>query len=77
MQSLHQKLLDHDKAKRTIVVDRTAEVPNATDHDDDIAEAIYDAVCDGEGRATPYYLRHHLAKRGLVIVEISKAGASA
>lgn len=36
--------------------------------DDLIAEAIYDAACDGEGRATAEHLRHHLAKRGLKII---------
>lgn len=49
-------------------------VPRKTDLDDEISEALYDAVCDGEGRATPYYLRHHLAERGLVIVEASRLG---
>lgn len=36
--------------------------------DDDIDEALQDAVSDGEGRITPYYLRHHLDKHGLRIV---------
>jgi len=42
-------------------------VPNSTEYDDDIQEAYYDAVGDGEGRLTPYYLRYHLAKHGLFI----------
>ncbi len=36
--------------------------------DEDLDEAIQDAVADGEGRATPHYLKTHLAARGLVIV---------
>lgn len=39
------------------------------DHDA-IDEAIYDAVCDGEGRASAEGLLHHLMKRGLTIVKI-------
>lgn len=37
------------------------------DHDA-INEAIYDAVCDGEGRANAKDLLHHLNKRGLFII---------
>jgi hypothetical protein len=36
--------------------------------DDDINEALSDAVCDGEGRVTALNVRHHLEKRGLRIV---------
>ena len=39
------------------------------DHDA-INEAIYDAVCDGEGRANARDLLHHLKKRGLTIVAL-------
>ena len=39
---------------------------------DDIAEALYDASCDGDGRPRPDALAHHLAKRGLVIVEAQR-----
>jgi hypothetical protein len=37
-----------------------------------INEALYDAICDGDGRPHPDALAHHLAKRGLVIVEASR-----
>ena len=37
-----------------------------------IDEALYDAICDGEGRPRPDALAHHLALHGLVIVEASK-----
>jgi hypothetical protein len=40
--------------------------------DDAIKEAMYDAICDGEGHSNAFYLKHHLAKHGLVIVEASK-----
>lgn len=43
-------------------------VPDKTDLDDDIREALDDAVSDGEGRLSAYYVRHHLAKRGLKII---------
>ena len=39
---------------------------------DDIAEALYDASCDGDGRPRPDALARHLAKRGLVIVEAAR-----
>lgn len=39
------------------------------DRRDAINEAFYDAICDGEGRGDADHLVHHLAKRGLVIVE--------
>lgn len=42
---------------------------------DAIDEALYDAVCDGEGRATAKHLEHHFAKRGLAIVPVSQAAA--
>ena len=51
-------------------------VPKETDLDDDIKEAIDDSFCDGEGNSSAYYLRHHLAKHGLVIVEASKWDAA-
>lgn len=35
---------------------------------DDLAEAISDAVSDGEGRCYPDYLIQHLARRGMRIV---------
>ena len=37
-----------------------------------IAEALYDAICDGDGRPRPDALAHHLAKHGLVIVEAQR-----
>jgi hypothetical protein len=40
-----------------------------TAFDDEIKTAMYDAVCDGEGHSTAFYLKRHLAKHGLVIVE--------
>lgn len=36
--------------------------------DDDLADAISDAIADGEGRITPALLTHHLRKHGLEIV---------
>jgi len=41
-------------------------------NDDEIKTAMYDAICDGEGHSNAFYLKHHLAKHGLVIVEASK-----
>lgn len=38
------------------------------DNDDDIREAMYDAACDAEGGLSAYYLRRHLEKRGLMVV---------
>jgi hypothetical protein len=40
--------------------------------DDEITHAMYDAICDGEGHSSAYYLKHHLAKHGLVIVEAAR-----
>ena len=41
------------------------------DRDEAINEALYDAVCDGEGRPRADALAHHLAKHGFVIVEMN------
>lgn len=51
-------------------------VPRDTELDDRILDAIYDALCDADGHPSPYYLRHHLAKRGLLIVEADKYSAA-
>lgn len=48
--------------------DPSEELDKLDEYDDDINEAIYDATCDCEGRASARYLRFHLAKRGLKIV---------
>ncbi len=41
----------------------------ATDEDnDDIDEAMSDAICDGDGRLYARHVRHHLAKHGLELV---------
>jgi hypothetical protein len=40
--------------------------------DDEITHAMYDAICDGEGHSNAFYLKHHLAKHGLVIVEAAR-----
>lgn len=45
------------------------ELDRNDDMDDDIREAMYDAACDAEGTLSPRYLRYHLAKRGLKIIE--------
>lgn len=38
--------------------------------EDDIYEAIQDAISDSEGLLTPYYLLHHLRKKDMTIVEL-------
>lgn len=40
---------------------------------DEIAEAIFDATCDGDGRAQPDGLVRNLAKHGLKIVQDTPA----
>ena len=40
--------------------------------DDTIKTSMYDAICDAEGHASAFFLKHHLAKRGLVIVEAAR-----
>jgi hypothetical protein len=42
--------------------------------DDTIKTAMYDAICDADGKASVFFLKHHLAKHGLVIVEGAKYG---
>lgn len=54
---------------------KIVEEPALADFADDIDEALYDAVCDGEGRANAKYLCRHLATRGLVIVSAQKYDA--
>ena len=39
------------------------------DYDDEINEAISDAICNGDGRSTARGLRYELAKRDLIIVK--------
>lgn len=46
--------------------------PEALARDEAINEALYDAICDGDGRPRANALAHHLAKHGLVIVEASR-----
>lgn len=54
------------------MLDRAA----ALARDEAINEALYDAVCDGDGRPRADALSHHLAKHGFVIVEASKWDAA-
>lgn len=49
-------------------------VPIETELDDDIKEAIDDSYWDSEGDSSAYHIRHHLAMRGLLIVEADKYG---
>ena len=51
-------------------------VPDETELDDDIHDAISDAIADGDGCPVAFYLRHHLAQRGLVIVESTQWGSA-
>jgi hypothetical protein len=51
-------------------------VPDETELDDDIHDAISDALADGDGCPVAFYLRHHLAQRGLVIVESTQWGSA-
>ena len=43
------------------------ELDRATEHDEDIKEALNDAISNGEGRLTAKYFRHALRKIGLCI----------
>lgn len=45
------------------------------EQDEDIDEALQDAVSDGEGRLMVRYVRHHLAKRGYSIIATESATA--
>lgn len=54
----------------------TVTVPRETELDDEIKDAMYDACADAEGSSDAYYLRHHLAQRGLLIVEAHKHSAA-
>jgi hypothetical protein len=42
------------------------------EREETIAEAMQDALNDGDGRPRPNALAHHLAKHGLVIVESAR-----
>ena len=44
----------------------------ATEMDDDISEAFEDALTENDGMPSAPYLRLHLAKRGLLIVDAAK-----
>ena len=44
-------------------------VPDETDLDDDIREAVDDAYSNAEGHASAYYLRYELKRRGMKIVQ--------
>ena len=45
--------------------------PISNDDSDDLNEALSDAVCDGEGRATLDHVKHHLSKRGYKIIKVT------
>lgn len=49
-------------------------VPQDTELDESIRDAMYDSLSDADGHTSSYYLRHHLAARGLLIVEASLHG---
>lgn len=60
-------------AKHAFLAARSARAPQqevGDDDNDDIDEALSDAVSDGEGRLYVRYVRQHLASRGLAIVRV-------
>lgn len=52
-------------------------VPRSAPIDEDLEEALSDAVSNGEGRLYPYYVRLALARAGLYLTPIPPGGQSA